>query len=275
MPIITDYHTHTPLSGHATGTPAEYILAAKAAGITEYGISDHAPAMTPELFSAWLLKESDFPAYLRWIEEARAEAVKHGITLRMGLECDWFNAKNRTQLVDWIAHLRSLAPWDYFIGSVHFLDDSKCAVDDPFDLLFWKLNSVEEAWERYWHTYTEMVSTGLFDIMGHADLIKKFGFYPSGDLKRYYLPAVEAMARTGAVLEINTSGWDKTCAEQYPSSEFLTLAHQHGVQICINSDSHAPAEVGRHFERARALAREIGFTTTVQFEQGQKRPLPI
>ncbi|MDB6077710.1 MAG: histidinol phosphate phosphatase HisJ family, partial [Akkermansiaceae bacterium] len=39
-----DYHTHTPLCLHAEGEPEEYAAAANAAGLVEYGISDHAPA---------------------------------------------------------------------------------------------------------------------------------------------------------------------------------------------------------------------------------------
>ncbi|MCB1134396.1 MAG: PHP domain-containing protein, partial [Verrucomicrobiae bacterium] len=50
-----DYHTHTPLCLHAEGTPEEYVDAALAAGVTEYGISDHAP-QTPEPFDDWRMK---------------------------------------------------------------------------------------------------------------------------------------------------------------------------------------------------------------------------
>ena len=65
----TDYHTHTPLCHHAEGTPQEYVEAAIAAGLSEYGISDHAP-QTPEPFDDWRMAMADLPRYLDWIAEA-------------------------------------------------------------------------------------------------------------------------------------------------------------------------------------------------------------
>ena len=41
--MYCDYHTHTPLCLHASGTPQEYVQAAVRARLREYGISDHAP----------------------------------------------------------------------------------------------------------------------------------------------------------------------------------------------------------------------------------------
>jgi histidinol-phosphatase (PHP family) len=81
------YHTHTPLCRHATGSPEEYVDAAIAAGITEYGISDHAPQV-PEPFDDWRMAEADWPRYMEWI--GRAEVYAAGrIPVRCGLECDW------------------------------------------------------------------------------------------------------------------------------------------------------------------------------------------
>ena len=121
-----------------------------------------------------------------------------------------------------------------------------------------------------------MVRSRLFDIHGHPDLIKKFAFAPSGDLRCFYGPVIEALAETDGVIEINTAGWHKPCAEQYPSREFLEMAAQAGVGLTINSDAHAPAEVGRDFAKAHALAAEVGFTGTVRFKKRQRalRALP-
>ena len=69
-----DYHTHTPLCHHAEGTPEQYIDAALAAGVAEYGISDHAPAR-PEPYDDWRMLESDLPTYFQWVETARTRAA--------------------------------------------------------------------------------------------------------------------------------------------------------------------------------------------------------
>ena len=41
--IISDYHMHTPLCGHAFGDPSEYAQHAVKVGLEEIGFSDHAP----------------------------------------------------------------------------------------------------------------------------------------------------------------------------------------------------------------------------------------
>jgi len=61
-----DYHTHTPLCFHANGSPEEFTQAAIAAGVTEYGISDHAP-VGREYFDDWRMLYNDLPKYLEWI----------------------------------------------------------------------------------------------------------------------------------------------------------------------------------------------------------------
>ena len=65
-----DYHSHTPLCQHAEGNPAAFVEAAVAAGLSEYGISDHAP-VHPEPFDDWRMRESELPAYFDWLAEAR------------------------------------------------------------------------------------------------------------------------------------------------------------------------------------------------------------
>ena len=87
-----------------------------------------------------------------------------------------------------------------------------------------------------------MAASGLFHIMGHADLIKKFGFRPSGDLRPYYEPSLEAMKESGACLELNTAGWRNKCAEQYPDAQFLKMAAEMNIPLTISSDAHKPDE---------------------------------
>lgn len=265
---FSDYHTHTPLCLHAEGTPQEYVQASLKAGLVQYGISDHAP-MNEEPFDDWRMKQSDLPLYFEWIDEARRCADGTGLEVLAGLECDWMPG-----LEPWIEHLRSIHDWDYFIGSVHYLDN-RWDFDNPQSLTFWDKTNVEEAWGRYWQLYAQMAATGLFQIMGHADLIRKFGHRPAGDLKPYYMPAIEAIANSGAAVELNTTGWYKPCAEQYPSQEFLTLACEAGVPLVINSDSHAPQEVGRDFGRALDVAKSAGYTKLARIIDRKLVELPI
>jgi histidinol-phosphatase (PHP family) len=120
-----------------------------------------------------------------------------------------------------------------------------------------------------------MARSGLFDFLGHPDLIKKFAHHPEGDLRRFYEPAVEAIAEAGCAIELCTAGWHKPCQEQYPAREFLALACTAGIPLLISSDAHAPEEVARDFDRATALVLEVGYKETLLFEKRRASRLSL
>lgn len=252
---------------HAEGEPEEFVRVALERGLREYGIADHAP-VKPEPFDDWRMRHEQLSEYYQWIERARLVAAEQ-MPVRAGLECDWL-----PDCQEWIESLRGEYSWDYLIGSVHYLAD-KWDFDNPVWLGRWAETDVEEVWTQYWKTYAEMVRSGLFEIYAHADLIKKFGYRPKGDLSPYYEPVVQALVDQQGTIEINTAGWHKPCEEQYPAEGFLTMCAQAGVSLVISSDAHAPTEVARDFAQATALAQATGFTSTVAICQGKKTELPL
>lgn len=262
-----DYHTHTPLCMHAEGEPEEFVRSAITQGVTEYGISDHAPTQT-EPFDDWRMLSAQLPDYWQWIERAKAEAQEK-IPIRTGLECDWL-----VGCESWIETLKEKYAWDYLIGSVHYLSDWD--FDNPLWLKRWAETDVNDAWTRYWEAYTEMAESGLFDILAHPDLVKKFGYKPSGDLRHYYEPVVDAIAASGCAIELNTAGLHKPCQEVYPEADFLELAYSAGVPLVISSDAHHPNEIARDFPLAIELAKQAGYTETLLLNQHQRsfEPLP-
>jgi histidinol-phosphatase (PHP family) len=255
--MLFDYHTHTPLCGHATGQPREYVLAAQARGLDEIGFSDHNPM--PTQFDEWRMAPDQLPLYLRMIEEVRQEFPDYPI--RLGLECDYIPG-----FEDHIRHLTQQADWDYLIGSVHYIAPG-WDVDNPIHMGKWSQHPVEEIWQMYFKAYTQMVASGLFDFLAHVDLVKKFGHRPPGDLGPYYYETVQALADHQLPIEVSTAGLRKEVGEIYPSKQFLEMAHKKGVRILINSDCHRPEEVGFAFDQALALVKEVGYTHVTKFHQ--------
>lgn len=256
-----DYHTHTPLCRHASGEPEAFVDAALHHGLTEYGISDHAP-VRPEPFDDWRMLEAELPEYFDWIERARSHADGR-IPIRAGLECDWL-----TGCEPWIESLAGRYAWDYLIGSVHYLDDWD--FDNPAWLGRWAETDVDAVWTHYWKSYTAMARSGLFDILAHPDLIKKFSYRPEGDLRRFYDPCIEAISESGSTIEINTAGLHKPCAEAYPEFGFLELAASAGIPLVISSDAHAPDEVARDFPTAIEMAKQAGYRETQRFNRRER-----
>lgn len=268
--LPADYHTHTPLCRHAQGEPEQYIDQAIKRGVAEYGISDHAP-QSPEPFDDWRMLEGQLPQYHEWIDRARRHAGDL-ITVRAGLECDWLGDNQA-----WIEGLSTRYDWDYLIGSIHYLGGSGEAwdFDNPVWLGRWAETDVERVWKTYWQEYAAMARSGLFDILGHPDLIKKFGYQPSGDLKRYYVPVIEAISESNTAIELNMAGLHKPCKEAYPSREFLKLAAKANIPITLSSDAHAPSEVAQDFEQGIGLLKEAGYTSTCLFKKRTSRQRPL
>lgn len=254
---LADYHVHTPLCRHAVGEPLEYVRAAQARGLAEIGFSDHCPMDGPEPFDDWRMLRAELPRYLEMILEARACAAPYPV--RLGLECDFIAGREK-----WVEELAAAAPWDYLIGSVHYLAPG-WDVDNPKHLSRFEASpgAVAEIWTLYWREFNACARSGLFDILAHPDLVKKFGHRPPGDLRRFYEPAIEAIVAGGSAIEISTAGLRRPVGELYPAPGFLALARAAGVPVVLSSDAHAPEEVGADFKRA---AQAAGDAQTVRFE---------
>jgi len=166
----------------------------------------------------------------------------------------------------WIEGLQKRADWDYFIGSVHYLDET-WDIDNPNKMEFWKAADPDEVWTKYFERLAQAAATGYFHIMGHMDLPKKFSFYPKGNLDPVVSKFLETVKAHDVAIELNTAGLRKDCREIYPSRHYLEMAHEIGVAITFGSDAHAPEEVGADFDQAIEMAKSVGYRSTRVFTQ--------
>ena len=261
MSLPADYHMHTPLCRHAKGEPTELAAQALKIGLKEIGFSDHSP-MPRDDFDDWRMFASQLDDYVAKVEKARRDHPS--LVIRLGLEADYLPGYE-----SWIEELRARHPWDYFIGSVHYISES-WAIDSPFTIKQWKHRDPFEVWSVYFERLARAAESGLFDIIGHADLCKKFCFYPKEDCTQLFTSFLDAAKRADVAMELNTSGLRKDCKEIYPSAKIVALAAERSIPITFGSDAHAPQEVGMNLDEAVALAKAAGYTKCVRFV-GRKR----
>ena len=266
MSLPADYHMHTPLCHHAVGQPAELAAQAVRVGLTEIGFSEHSP-MPRDDFDNWRMASSKIDEYVAMVEEARR--AHPALTIKLALEVDFLPGGE-----DWVRELAARQPWDYFIGSVHYVSKG-WDIDNPQRLSEWKHRDPMEVWSEYFERLAQAAESGLFDIVGHADLCKKFCFYPQADCAPLYRRFVAAARRGGVAIELNTAGLRKDCREIYPSRALLELAAGAGVPITFGSDAHAPGEVGMNFAEAIELARSVGYTQYCRFTRGRRELVPF
>ena len=169
---------HTPLCRHATGEPVDYARRAVELGLTEIGFSDHSP-MPQDDFDNWRMNASTSWTNTSPKSGSRKKTFPQ-LTIRLALEVDYLPGHE-----DWIRELAARHPWDYFIGSVHYVSDS-WDIDNPAKLSEWKKRDAFEVWSAYFERLTLAAESKLFDIIGHADLPKKFGIRPAQDCTPLY-----------------------------------------------------------------------------------------
>ena len=245
-----DYHTHTPLCRHASGEPAEYAARALEVGLEEMGFSDHSP-MRQDDFDNWRMRLDQLDEYVEKVRRVQRDFSK--LAVRLALEIDYLPGHQ-----DWIRDLAARHRWDYLIGSVHYVTDT-WAVDNPAETHQWKNRDAYEVWSEYFERLGKAAESGLFEIIGHADLPKKFKNYPAQECAPMFERFLDRAARSGVAIELNTAGLRKECREIYPSRAFLELAARRGIAITFGSDAHAPGEVGSEFAAAVELARGAGY----------------
>ena len=266
MPLPADYHMHTPLCRHAKGLPVEYAERARTCGVPEIGFSDHSPVENDDQ-DDWRMLAGELDDYVAMVAEAQRKYPK--LNIKLGLEVDFIPGHER-----WIQTMAGRYDWDYFIGSVHYVSGN-WDFDNPAKLDQWNDRDPFDVWADYFQRLTEAAASGLFQIIGHADLPKKFGHRPEQDCTALFTEFLTACAETQTCIELNTAGLRKDCAEIYPSLQVLQLAQKNGVQITFGSDAHAPDEVGLYFDDAIQLARDAGFTESCRFENRQTTSIAI
>jgi histidinol-phosphatase (PHP family) len=274
--VLTDYHLHlrpdepdTPPAAYFTEANVQrYLAAARAAGVTELGVSEHIHRFTQALEiwdHEWWVDQAhdDIDAYCEFVRST---------PLRLGVEADWVAGREEQ-----VRALLAARDFDYVVGSVHFLGDD--AVDHQgWDVWDHRGAEADEIWSRYFTTLADAARSGLFDILAHPDLVKVWGRdrpLPEGDLRRFYEPAVEAIAASGIAVEVSTAGLRKPVGELYPSREFAEMCVEAGAEFALSSDAHLPREVGYGYGQAVEFLRQIGIERICVFERRERRLEPL
>ena len=263
---MPDYHIHTTFCNHAYGEMEDYVERAIEIGLEEIGFAEHMPVMPePHLCISY----DDLPYYIERVKRLR-DRYRDKITIKLGAEIDM--DLNRA---DEIESIIENSGFDYVIGSIHYLDgwpfDQKQYMDK------FEKEDIDQIYERFFETIIKAARSGLYDIAGHIDNMKRFGYRPSGDITQLYEQVASIMKKMDVAVEINTSGYDNPAGEAYPSTSFLTVLNQYGVPVTVGSDSHKPEHVGRHFEKAYNVLKEAGYDSVAYFERRIRvlKPLPL
>lgn len=275
-----DYHMHLEMGSLTLDYLEEFWQQAQRLGLDEIGISEHGHNFRQyEGIMGHLRTGQDaYPEIIRWLSKkfslnlddyvALIQAGKdRGWALKLGLEMDYIPGKEAE-----IATLIDAYPWDYVLGSVHFL--GKWGLDFSPEV-GWLGKDTNSAYEAYFTALLEATKTGLFDSITHPDLIKIFGHQATIPLEPYYDAMAEALAKTNTCVEINAAGLRKLVGIIYPHPDFLRKCREKGVPITLACDAHCPNDVGNGLDQAINLARSVGYSEVATFSRRQRTLQPI
>ncbi|WP_127576633.1 histidinol-phosphatase HisJ [Paenibacillus barengoltzii] len=272
--MLIDYHTHHERCGHAVGTLEDYIRRGIEIGLSQLGVSDHMPLLHVDPAAYYPEMAMPMEELPRYVEEAfrLKDKYRGQIDVRVGLEGDYIEGWEEK-----IEQIITGYPWDYVIGSVHFLGEWD--VSDFRQVHNWEEKDVFAVYTQYYDAVTKAAQTGLYDFLGHLDVIKRFGYKPGPELEQETIAlerrALAAVKEAGIAIELNASGLSKPCAEMFPSERILQAAIEMGIPLTVGSDAHDPQKLSEHLDQARALLYKLGVRELATFEGRKRTMIPL
>jgi histidinol-phosphatase (PHP family) len=270
--VIVDYHMHlrdpSEQIDHTAEAVERYVDVAADRGIDEIGFSEHIYyfEQTRGLWREPFQVERCVHDIDRYVG-AVVEAKERGLPVKLGLEVDYVAGREHET-----AEVLASYPWDYLLGSVHFVDGF------PVDMepgLVEKLGP-GEAWRRYFVWLRNAARSGLFDSLAHPDLAKHHGDRPDPETVQWlHEETADAIEAAGVCVEVSAAGLHKPVGELYPDLTLLEACHARSVPITLASDAHAPQNVGRDLDRAIEHASAAGYETVTVFDRRGRRQEPL
>ncbi|MEG3039021.1 MAG: PHP domain-containing protein [Erysipelotrichaceae bacterium] len=249
---MIDGHIHFESRPYTLEGLQDFIKAAQAKQLDEIWLLEHTHRFIEwqplyqdilgidEKQDEWYLKKQliSIKEYQSFITEMRK--LSFPIKVKFGLEVCFF-----PQHVEFIKNELASFPYDFAIGSVHFVDNVAYDIASFSKRILWDARNHDEIYRRYYELMKELIQSDLFNGVAHPDTIKLFNYYPSYDLTPTYLEISDLLNEHHMFAEDNGG-----CYYRYHhkdkglSDELLKIFKEKHVQIQSASDAHVPEHVG-------------------------------
>ncbi|MBU3107339.1 histidinol-phosphatase HisJ family protein [Clostridium gasigenes] len=256
--MFYDYHMHCSYSADSNTPMEDMIEKSIEVGLKEICFTDH---VDYDIIDNPNVKV-DYNKYFEEIDffknkYANAISIKKGI--EMGLQ---------SHILDRCSKEIREHDFDFVIGSIHTINKNELFTGD-----FHKGKTQYEAYEGYYKTLLEIISSfNDYSVLGHLDLIKRYGNYNNildDSLFSDYLEAIlKKVIQTDKGIELNTSSFRYNLKDLTPSVNILKMYKDLGGEIItVGSDSHNPGQVAFNFEYVHNILRDIGYKYVCRFDK--------
>ena len=199
--MLIDYHVHALAHGeyeYSSHGSRNIFAGLEAQNIAQIGFSEH----------DWFEERID----IELVKGVAARSEFCRMMVRVGIEVDYKPGREPE-----ISRILAQKPYDFVIGSVHHLGE--WPFDHPDHKNGFLQREIDEIYQEYYAMIDRAVKSNLFDVVGHLDLIKVWGFKPTARQENHFIkPLLRGMRMSGTVVEINTGGLRKPVKEMYPAN---------------------------------------------------------
>ena len=272
-PLFSSMHTHTIFCDGQDDVET-MCRAAYEKDLCAVGFSAHAPIFKQTgIDSDWHLKEEKVDEYVSEVLAAKKRWLGK-LEVFLGYEVDYI--KGMRSPLD--SDIRAINP-DFLIGSVHYILPANGAppftVDGPLEEFEKGLKEGFDGdagalMQCYYDNVLQMTEEGGFDILAHADLIKKNcqdkNLWDENDEFIRQKEIAAALSHAGLVAEVNTGGVNRgKIRDVYPSLPFLRLFHEDNVPVIITADAHCARDISGNYDIALQTLKYAGFSEHMIF----------
>lgn len=264
-------HTHSTFCD-GVNTPREMIEIAIEKDFDSIGFSGHSPMYYSPSYGMTL---ENTQLYIKEILKLKKEYAGR-IDVFCGIEYDIYSD------ID-------LTPYEYAIGSVHYLpingefvgiDRSDTEVERVIKKYF--ANDGLQYAKSYYENLAKLPDYGKFDIIGHFDIVAKhcekrqFFDINSKEYIRLAVEAAEALVGKIPLFEVNTGAISRGYrSTPYPSIPILKELKRLGFGATVSSDCHDGRNLDCHFTESYELLRYCGFKEYYVFTEMGFEPVKL
>ena len=274
-----DYHMHLEYGSYDEDYAEGFFRAAEQRGVYEIGFSEHShtfPEFEQLYYDDLILDDSAVGQFQRkWLKKNKfkytldeyfsfIEKLRKKHKVRAGIEVCNFHDQAA------VAKILAAYPFDYVIGSVHFLHG--WAYDTEAIVAEWDNHPLTEIYEWYTEEVEHLAAAHLYDVLGHPFNIRLYRYFPTFDVTPYLERVAAAMAAADMIVDLNTGTYYRYPVHEFsPYPDFMRAAHAHGLPLITTSDAHKPEDCARYNEEAVQYARSFGYTEQIHFTGGRTR----
>jgi histidinol-phosphatase (PHP family) len=254
-------HIHTIFSDGASSI-LDYCEAAILKGFTEIAFTDHLTIRPDGSAEPHSLNELKLENYVREVRKI-SEKYRDKLTVRLGIEVDYILGNEEI-----LEKVLGSYEFDLIIGSVHFVDE--ICIDSSKDRALMEKevreNGFNSFYSKYLYLVGKAVETGFFNIVGHMDLVRIWGFNPTNGFVEEQ-KVLSLVKKRKMCLEVSSRGLRQPINSIYPSPRIMKKACELGVPITIGTDAHSVEEIDYAYNVLVHYVREMGYEKITTFDR--------